>query len=260
MRLRQIALVASELEPVVADLSAVFGLGEPFADPGVATFGLCNAVFPVGDTFLEVVAPARPDTTAGRLLERRRGNGGYMVIVQTDDLAVDRARLTALGVRVVWEIALDDAASLHLHPRDVGGAILSIDAMKPRESWRWGGPDWPQRSRTDVVSRIAGATVQAADPDAMAARWAEVLAVPRVGRELELEDGRIRFVRDVDGRGDGVAGFDLEVRDERHVAAAASERGLALRDGEVHVGGVVVRLVPCTDGATHFADGSPQPD
>jgi len=244
MRLRQIALVANALEPAVGDLAAVLGLGEPFADPGVATFGLCNAVFPIGDTFLEVVAPTQAGTTAGRLLERRRGDGGYMVIVQSDDLARDRSRVDSLGVRVAWEIDLEDAASIHLHPRDVGGAILSIDAMKPRESWRWGGPGWQQRTRTDVVARIIAAEVQAVDPDSMAARWAEVLAVPRAGRELQLEDSQIRFVHDTDERGDGVSGLDLEVRDLSHIAETASERGLAYRAGELRVAGVVLRLIP----------------
>ena len=36
-----------------------------------AYFGLRNAVFALGDTFLEVVCPQRPDTAAGRLLDRR---------------------------------------------------------------------------------------------------------------------------------------------------------------------------------------------
>ena len=130
MRLRQIALVAAELEPVVEALRETFGLGEPFPDPGIDTFGLCNAVFPIGSTFLEVVSPTRPGTTAGRLLERRGGDGGYMVIVQSDSLAVDRERVGALGVRIVWETKLDDAETIHLHPRDVGGAILSIPAIK----------------------------------------------------------------------------------------------------------------------------------
>ena len=43
LRLRQIALVASELEPIVEDLGSVFGLEVCFRDPGVATFGLENA-------------------------------------------------------------------------------------------------------------------------------------------------------------------------------------------------------------------------
>ena len=71
MYLRQIALVASNLDTTVFDLQKTLGLGEPFADKDVATFGLKNAVFPIGETYLEVVSPKQDNTTAGRLLERR---------------------------------------------------------------------------------------------------------------------------------------------------------------------------------------------
>ena len=70
MRLRQIALVAHDLEKARADIVAVLGLGPDYADPGVAHFGLENAVWPIGDTFLEVVSPKQAGTTAGRLLLR----------------------------------------------------------------------------------------------------------------------------------------------------------------------------------------------
>jgi len=111
MRLRQVALVARELDPVVADLTAVLGIEVAFHDPGVAEFGLRNAVMPVGDTFLEVVSPVQETTTAGRWLERHGGDGGYMVILQTEDLEADRRRLARLGIRLVWQIALDDIAA-----------------------------------------------------------------------------------------------------------------------------------------------------
>ena len=39
IRLRQIAFVAHQLEPVVDDLHAVLGLDVAYRDPGVATFG-----------------------------------------------------------------------------------------------------------------------------------------------------------------------------------------------------------------------------
>ena len=71
MRLRQVATVARELEPVVDDFRAVLGIEVAYRDPGVAEFGLHNAVMPVGDTFLEVVSPTREHTTAGRFLDRR---------------------------------------------------------------------------------------------------------------------------------------------------------------------------------------------
>ena len=150
-RLRQVALVARDCGQVAGELRRAFGWPPPFHDPGVGRFGLANAVFAVGDTFVEVVAPAQPNTTAGRYLKRRGGNGGYMAIFQVRDLAAARRRVAGLGMRVVWTVDLPDIAATHLHPRDVPGAIVSLDWAAPEESWRWAGPrGWggaPTRSR-----------------------------------------------------------------------------------------------------------------
>ena len=87
LRMRQICLVARELAPVVDEFRAALGLEVCHRDPGVGKYGLENALFPIGHNFLEVVAPVREGTTAGRYLDRRGGDGGYMVITQCDDLA-----------------------------------------------------------------------------------------------------------------------------------------------------------------------------
>src|SRR5688572_32086468 len=94
---------------------------------------------PLGDTFVEVVSPARDDTAAGRFLDRR-GDGAYMAMFQLDDLAGARARAAALGIREVWSVDLDDISAVHLHPADIGAAIVSLDRPVPPESWRWAGP------------------------------------------------------------------------------------------------------------------------
>ena len=103
MRLRQIALVAKDLEPVAAQLNAVFGLRVAFRDPAVATFGLVNAVMPVGGEFLEIVQPVTIDASAGRYLTRRGGDAGYMLIFETPDASVHRVRLMAQGLRSIAE-------------------------------------------------------------------------------------------------------------------------------------------------------------
>ena len=241
MHIRQIALVARDLEPVVADLCAVLGLEVAFRDPGVAEFGLHNAVIPVGTTFLEVVSPTREGTTAGRFLEKRGGDGGYMVIVQTTNLDAVRARLGALGVRVVWQVALDDIATIHVHPRDVGGAIVSLDEPRPPESWRWAGSGWKGRVRTDVVQGIASATLEAPDPERLAGRWAQVLGLPAPRRaggafELALEPGMIRFVPAGDGN-ESIAAVGLAAVDPRRALATAHERGLRTSGESVWIGG-----------------------
>jgi hypothetical protein len=133
---------------------------------------LRNAVFALGDTFLEVVSPVAPDTSAGRLLSRRGGDGGYMVMFQVADLAAARASARERGVREVFEVTLEDIAEVHLHPVDMGGAIVSLSAPEPPESWRWGGPGWRERSRPLSVGAV---TLAAEDPGAVAELWSEII-------------------------------------------------------------------------------------
>lgn len=248
MRLRQVALVARDLDPVIADLCAVLGIQVAFHDPAVRIFGLRNAVLPVGDTFLEVVSPIEEGTTAGRFLARRGGDGGYMVLLQTDDLAADRRRVDALGVRVVFEIALDDVASIHLHPRDVGGAIVSFDAPRLRASWPFAGQDWERAVRTDVSRALVGVELQAAAPAALAARWAAVIGsaargVEGEGQEIPLADGgAIRFLPSRDGRGDGIVAIDVRMTDCDRAVTAARDRGLAASRDGVTIGGTRIRF------------------
>ena len=70
VRLRQICLVASHLEPVIADIAGIMGLNVCYRDGNVAKYGLENALLPVDTILLEVVAPFQPGTAAGRFSTR----------------------------------------------------------------------------------------------------------------------------------------------------------------------------------------------
>ncbi len=216
IRLRQIALVANDLESTIADLRSALGLEVCFRDPGVAEFGLHNALFAVGDQFLEVVSPTTDGTTAGRLLDKRGGDGGYMAIFEVDDLDRRIERAASAGVRIVWSGDFPGIRGRHLHPRDVGGTLVSIDEPTPPGSWRWAGPDW-QPAHGPVVSSIAGATIGAADPDAMRRRW----------EELDLA-ASVDFVPAGD-RGDGLDGIDLVAVDRRRAGERLDVCGVTIR-------------------------------
>ncbi|MCV7400445.1 VOC family protein [Mycobacterium fragae] len=209
-RLRQVALVAHDCENTATALRETFGWPDPFHDPGVGEFGLVNAVFAVGDSFVEVVSPVQPDTTAGRYLARRGSDSGYMAIFQMPSLEEARRRVNDLGVRVVWKVDLDDIAGTHLHPKDTPGAIVSLDWASPTDSWRWAGPAWTGTVPDHPAGGIAGITVEVQEPAEAARRWARVL-----GLDAEVEDGvahvrldpagqSLRFVPSVDGRAEGI--------------------------------------------------------
>jgi hypothetical protein len=226
----------------VADqIQGELGLAPPYHDPGVGVFGLENAVFSVGDTFLEVVAPREPDTAAGRYLERRGGDSGYMAMFQVPELEKARGRLAELGVRAVWTADLDDIAGTHLHPKDVPGAIVSLDWANPPESWRWAGPTWTGTAPPHPPGGIVHLTIEVSEPAAAGRRWADVLCT-EAGADGEaatvaLEGGRqqVRFMPADDDRGEGITdvtlamahlhpGLETEIAGVRFVVVPAAEK------------------------------------
>jgi hypothetical protein len=232
VRLRQAVIVAAGLEPVASALRSALELGEPFRDPGVAEFGLENAVFALGDCFLEVISPKQPGTAAERWLARHGGDGGYMVIFDIEDLDGARQRAERLGVRVVWGIDLPDISGTHLHPADMRGAIVSLDRSEPYGTWRWGGPQWTGQRGEGAAGHLAGITVAVEDPLAVATTWGEVLGVPvSIGGRpsLRLDGGEVVFDQAADGRAEGVVEFAVE--------GSRGDRGI------VEVGGVSLRLL-----------------
>ncbi|MHB8532039.1 MAG: VOC family protein [Solirubrobacteraceae bacterium] len=239
VRLRQAVLVAAELEPLAATIRSTLGLREPFRDPGVKEFGLVNAVFAIGDCFLEIVSPARAGTAASRQLERNGGDGGYMVLFDLEDLDGARARAGALGVRTVWQIDLPDISGTHMHPSDLRGAIVSLDSSRPYGSWRWGGPEWAGAANSDPgrpPGELRGITVAVAEPQAVAARWGEVLGVAPAGAEravLSLGGAEVRFRSAAESGPEGIVEIAValppEVRGGRDEIVAGSAR-VALTD------------------------------
>lgn len=253
MRLRQICLVAPELEPAVAALTDVLGLAVCFRDDAVAKYGLVNAVLPVGQCFLEVVAPTRSETAAGRYLARRGGAGGYMVIIDVPDIAAAERRVGALGVRVANPIMHGDTyRGLQLHPRDTGGALLELNWTRGGEllsgPYHPAGPDWQRSVRTDTTIALRAAELQSDDPAMLAARWGRILdrlPTPEASGDpvIALDLGTLRFVHASDGRGEGLGGIDVTVRDPAAVRNAAAVRGFSVGPDWISLCGIRVRLV-----------------
>ena len=252
LRLRQIALVAEKLAPVEEELIDVLGIEVCYRDPGVGHFGLENALLPIGNQLLEVVAPVKEKTAGGRYLERRGGNGGYMVITQCNDHAQRRARVEELGIRVVNQYDSDEFRNLQPHPKDTGGSFFEIDEMMgpgahdPDGPWEPAGKDWKRARRLDRVTGILAAEVQCDDPKWVANRWSEISEIPLQEEggnlTLPLENASVRFVPCLDGRPEGLAGIDLACADKQAILAAADTRGAIRGADQVYLCGMRINL------------------
>ncbi|MFN0096169.1 MAG: VOC family protein, partial [Dehalococcoidia bacterium] len=255
IRIRQIALVVRDVDQVVANLRAVFGLEVGYIEESMPeSIGLQNRILPVGHQFIELVAPVRDGVTGARYLERRGGDGGYMVICQTADRAGRDAMIARLGIRTVGGRDTKVSSYIQLHPKDTGGSFLEIDyhdgADEPVPPWTHAaGDDWMKAVRTSVIDAIAGVEIQADDPEATAARWSEIMGLPL----KRAADGRpwiettwggcICFVPCSDGRPEGLGGMDLHAVDRDAAKRAARARGLRVEGETIHLAGTRMKLV-----------------
>jgi hypothetical protein len=219
LRLRQIAMVAPELPSIELATCHVLAAPVCYRDPGVGKYGLSNALWALNGTFIEALAPIQANTTAGRYMDRRGGPTGYMVILDTDDLGPVRDRLAEQDVRIVEDLSVGDerlnATALHLHPRDTGGCLLSIDRHGPDTSlmgsYAWAGSDWQRHARGNLA--ISGAVLACTDPGATAARWAAILRRPAdrrvAGWRITLDNATLDFAAITEANGEGLAAIRI---------------------------------------------------
>jgi hypothetical protein len=247
--LRQICLVAPHLEPVIGDIADIMGLAVCYRDGNVAKYGLVNALLPVDTILLEVVAPSREGTAAGRFIERTGGRGGYMAIFCCEDPDARAKAANAIGVRTANVITHAPYRGVQLHPRDCRAAFIEFNHTEGSDDvlgpYPPAGPDWQKFIRKDVTQALTGVEMQSGDPAGLAEHWGRIIgcAVTRDdggAAELKLPNCSFRFVN---GESEIMSALDFRVRDIAAVCGAARARGRAVAGNEFLVGGVRFRLV-----------------
>jgi len=258
LRLRQVCLVAPQLAPAVDAVQAIFGLPVCYRDPNVAKFGLENALFALGESFLEIVAPTRPDTAAGRFLARSGGQGGYMLIFDCDDPAARRARAEARGVRVAFSIDYADYHGVQLHPRDCRAVMLEFDHTLGGQAldgpYHPAGPQWLAGRRPARVQGLAAAEVHTPDAAGLAGHWAALMDVANTadaeGRHtLALDFGTLRIAPAPAGTPEHLAVLQVQVADPAAVLAAAAHAGCTVQAGRFRLAGAQFEPVAGTGRA-----------
>ncbi len=249
IRLRQICLVARHLEPLIGDIAAIMGLGVCCRDGNVAKYGLQNALLPVDTILLEVVAPLREGTAAGRFLDKSGGCGGYMAIFCCDDPDQRAARAAKVGVRIANVIDHAPYRGVQLHPRDCRAAFIEFNHTKGSDDilgpYPPAGPDWQRFIRKDVTQALVGVDMESPEPENLAEHWGRIIEVP-VGRnrsgepELRLANCTFRFAA---GARDMMSGLTFRVNDIAAVRDAASRRGHMVTGESFPLGGVTFKLV-----------------
>ncbi|KAF2200301.1 hypothetical protein GQ43DRAFT_432638 [Delitschia confertaspora ATCC 74209] len=277
-RLRQIALVAKDLERAKCLLPVqthVIGTEVIYEDPTLRQWGLKNFLIPLGGDFIEIVSPVKPNTTAGRLLSKR-GDGGYMIIMQTEDARKRRDFIKSKGLaKLILTHEHDGVVCTQYHPkgfkgrlprlvsccrlqRSGGGMIPELDSHdittddpKPLTArflpWHACGPNYKayysgmQRSShfslEGAVCRLEPGDV---GHEAAAKQWEDIFGVTRSRDLLAFTNARLGFIRGLEGQPEGLASITVGVNGKDKLAGIlerASEKGLC-GDGWINMIGV----------------------
>ncbi|KAF2455874.1 hypothetical protein BDY21DRAFT_395271 [Lineolata rhizophorae] len=279
VRLRQIAFITHDLEKERHKLTEVFSTEVIYADPAVAQWGLKNFLVSLGGDFLEVCAPVQPDTSVGRLLDKR-GDGGYMIIMQTEDAAARRAFIETNGLaKVIHSHSSDDADCVQYHPKGIKGGIMpELDTQHPSPDhpsplttrlshWHACGPSsryaayLPAMQLTShlALSRLALRLAPGnADVVGAAAQWSELFGIARgdAAGELAFADGvKVEFLAGEEGKREGLEEVRVDVRGRdklMEMLGRASRLGLC-GDGWIRMVGVRwVFLLVGSDGKRSY--------
>ena len=201
---------------------------------------------PVGRT-LEVVAPTQDNTAAGRYLQRRGGDGGYMVITQIDTLNEhQRLRQRALdqGVRIAHEHSSDQWHLSQLHPRDMQAAFLELEWNREEDfTGYWnpvGGLGWEDKVQQGTTVDFIGLNYKATtrSPWPIIGRTCDLsIDANAADPAVKFNNATLRFVTATDGRGPGLGGLDIRVNDRQSILQEAKKRNCYVNDQQVNICG-----------------------
>ena len=224
------------------------GLSVCYRDGNVAKYGLENALLPVDTILLEVVAPFREGTAAGRFLDKTGGRGGYMAIFCCDDPDARGKRAESVGVRIANVIGHSPYRGVQLHPRDCRAAFIEFNHTSGSDDilgpYPPAGPDWQKSIRKDVTKALTGVQMQSPDPQGLAEHWGKIIEIAVTksasgGPELKLPNGGFSFVK---GASDIMSGLTFKVGDAARVLDAAKAKGCKVSGNSFDLGGVTFHL------------------
>ncbi|KAH8711901.1 hypothetical protein GQ44DRAFT_776447 [Phaeosphaeriaceae sp. PMI808] len=293
-RLRQVALVTRDIERTKQLLTHVLGAEVVYEDAAVGQWGLKNFLsmsvhsiitcpaqvqhqlicspVPLGGDLIEVVAPFQDGTTAGRLLNKR-GEGGYMIIMQTEDATRRRRDIETRGLaKVVFEHVNSDVVCVQYHPKGIkGGMMLELDSHSPGANnptplksrfspWHACGPDhkvYHPRMKRSAHLTLQGCVLRLQpgdnDHEGAARQWEEIFGVARSRDLLAFTNARLGFICGHEGQPEGLTSITVGVNGKDRLDAV-TERARAAGvcvDGRIHMCGVQWNLV--LTGQNHHA-------
>ena len=122
-----IALAVSDLEAAIEFYTEVWGL--PLAHREVVEEqGVEEAMFAIGESYIQLLAPLGPDTSVGRYIEKK-GEGLHHIAYRVSDINGELDRLKAAGVSLIDETPRRGSRNTRIafvHPKGNRGVLVEL--------------------------------------------------------------------------------------------------------------------------------------
>lgn len=126
-RIYHLGYAVEDIDAAASFYAGNFGV-EPSEKEVVEEQGIVATMFRVGESWIELVQPTRPDSPVGKFLAKH-GEGFHHVAFQVDDLEAALAGLKAQGVYLIDEkprIGAGGTRMAFLHPKGAFGVLTEL--------------------------------------------------------------------------------------------------------------------------------------
>ena len=126
-RIDHVGIAVPDLDEAIRFYADAFGV-EVVHEEVNEEQGVREAMLAVGDSFIQLLAPLRPDSPIGKFLDRQ-GPGIQQVAYTVDDIEVAAERLRAAGVRMLYDAPKTGTAGSRVnfaHPKDCDGVLVEL--------------------------------------------------------------------------------------------------------------------------------------
>jgi methylmalonyl-CoA epimerase len=122
-----VGIAVRDLEAAVEHYRRTFGI-EPVHREHIESDGVEEALFKVGTSYVQLLAPTGPDTPVGKFLEKR-GEGVHHVGYRVTDVAATVEHLRSQGVPLVDERPRPGSRGTTVafaHPKGFAGVLVEL--------------------------------------------------------------------------------------------------------------------------------------
>lgn len=129
MRIRRLDHIGVAVTDLEAAIPAYEALGlEPTSVEDVPSEQVRVALFPIGETRIELLAPATPEGVIARFLQKH-GEGVHHIALEVEDVDAACEELEAAGVRLVYDTPHPGEGGARVnfvHPSSARGVLIEL--------------------------------------------------------------------------------------------------------------------------------------